>query len=229
MSIHTITSITNRPKVSFIMAILRKNRLSTASSTDQPTTPPRGPRLALQALFTSSPTSFAAIQPKLSPNSLASFISSATSTTNAASGSSNRFNPKLIFSQIVAIQSIHYLVLSFLFQISYVLTGSTITIDRIFTTKYLNLWSTEGWIDNSAVLLSSIVGAFLLALIVEKSKKCLDFSITLFSVHLIFCIIYDGFPASWDWWIINILGLIVMVLLGEYLCSRVELREIPLL
>ena len=70
----------------------------------------------------------------------------------------NRFNPKLIFSQIVAIQSIHYLVLSFLFQINYVLFGTHITIDRVFTGRYLDLWTREVWIDNGAVLLSSVVG-----------------------------------------------------------------------
>ena len=142
---------------------------------------------------------------------------------------SNRFNPKLIFAQIVALQSIHYLVLSFLFQISHFLTGASITIDRIFTANYLQLWTREGWIDNTAILISSGVGAVLLALIVEKSKKCLDFSITLFFIHFGICTMYGGFPASWDWWVIHVLGLIVMVLLGEYFCSRVELRDIPLL
>ena len=73
------------------------------------------------------------------------------------------------------------------------------------------------------------IRAILLAKIVEKSKKCLDFSVTLFTLHFLLCSIYDGFPSSWDWWILNILGLIIMVLLGEYLCSRVELMEIPLL
>ena len=64
---------------------------------------------------------------------------------------------------------------------------------------------------------------------VEKAKKCLDFSVTLFLLHLIFCSMYGGFPASWDWWIVHVMGLILMVLMGEYLCARVELREIPLL
>lgn len=86
-----------------------------------------------------------------------------------------------------------------------------------------------GWIDNSAVLLSSITGAALLALIVEKSKKCLDFSVTLFLIHLVTCSFYDGIPSTWDWWIVHVLGMIIMVVLGEFLCSRRELTEIPLL
>jgi hypothetical protein len=69
----------------------------------------------------------------------------------------------------------------------------------------------------------------LMAVIVEKSKKCLDFSVTLFIIHFIFCVMYNGFPATWDWYIVHVLGTIMMILLGEYICSRRELDEIPLL
>lgn len=76
------------------------------------------------------------------------------------------------------------------------------------------------WLGNRAVLL---------AIIVEKSKKCLDFSVTLFLIHLLSCYWYDGLPTTLDWWIVHVLGTIVMILLGEYLCSLKELRDIPLL
>ena len=88
-------------------------------------------------------------------------------------------------------------------------------------------------------LLTSLIGLFayetipdsavLLAIIVEKSKKCLDFAFTLFVIHLGFCTAYDGMPRTWDWWIVNILGTIVMILLGEYVCSLREMSDIPLL
>ena len=71
--------------------------------------------------------------------------------------------------------------------------------------------------------------AVLLAIIVEKSKKCLDFSVTLFLIHLVSCIFYAGIPMKLDWWIVHVLGTIVMILLGEYLCSLKELSDIPLL
>jgi hypothetical protein len=72
--------------------------------------------------------------------------------------------------------------------------------------------------------------ALLLAIIVEKAKKCLDFSVTLFIIHLMVCMTYNAeFPASWDWWIIHIMGTIMMILFGEFFCSRRELMDIPLL
>jgi hypothetical protein len=94
----------------------------------------------------------------------------------------------------------------------------------------LRLFHASGWPDSLAVFLSyTVVGSFLMAIIVEKSKKCLDFSFTLFVVHLAIVCFYDGFPSTWDWWIVHIGSMISMVLLGEYLCAKREMEDIPLL
>ena len=84
--------------------------------------------------------------------------------------------------------------------------------------------------DSSLIYCSPpFISSILLAIIVEKSKKCLDFSVTLFLIHIVTCSIYGGFPSTWDWWIIHTMGMILMVVLGEYLCSKKELSDIPLL
>ena len=159
------------------------------------------------------------LSPQLSP----------TATNNTHNSNAQTFNPRLILSQIISLQSFHYVILGIIFQINHVLFGTSITIDRIFTSKHLDIWSATGWIDNSAILFSSLIGSLLLAIIVEKSKKCLDFSVTLFLIHIVLSSIYGGFPSTWDWWIIHILGMIMMVLFGEYACSKRELSDIPLL
>jgi hypothetical protein len=43
------------------------------------------------------------------------------------------------------------------------------------------------------------------------------------------CTVYGGIPSTWDWWIVHVLGVIIMILLGEFFCSRRELSDIPLL
>ncbi|CAJ1955864.1 unnamed protein product [Cylindrotheca closterium] len=144
-------------------------------------------------------------------------------------GSGLGFNPRLIFSQICALQCYHYLLLGLLLELNKIFYGTSITIERIFTDNYVKVFAWRGWSDISAILLSSLMGSVLLAIIVEKSKKCLDFSVTLFLIHVVLCTIYDGMPATWDWWVVHILGLIIMTLFGEYLCARKELDEIPLL
>jgi len=157
----------------------------------------------------------------------------ATKSNPAANGTSIQspqgFSPRLIFSQIIALQSLHYLCLSILIEINHWIFGTSITVDRIFTTRFIQLWSMDGWKDNGAILLSHAFGSFLLLWIVEKSRKCLDFASTLFLIHFLMSCMYDGFPSSLDWWVIHFLGTIIMTLLGEYLCSRRELEDIPLL
>jgi Integral membrane protein S linking to the trans Golgi network len=68
------------------------------------------------------------------------------------------FNPKLIFSQIVALQCFHYLVLGIIFQFDHFFFSTSITIDRIFTDHFLTVWTWVGWIDSSAILLSYLFG-----------------------------------------------------------------------
>lgn len=72
--------------------------------------------------------------------------------------SMRNFNPRLIASQIVALQCFHYLFLGVFFQFNWLLYGQSVTIDRMFTDDYLRIWST-GWQDAIAVFLSyAVVG-----------------------------------------------------------------------
>jgi len=71
------------------------------------------------------------------------------------------FHPRLIATQIVALQSFHYFVLAFCLQINSLLFGdstSNVTVDRIFTDDYLRMWRREGMPDVLAVLTASFVG-----------------------------------------------------------------------
>ncbi|KAM3699836.1 hypothetical protein ACB098_05G054500 [Castanea mollissima] len=64
--------------------------------------------------------------------------------------------------------------------------------------------------------------------LIKRAKKCLDFSAIVYIIHLFICIIYGGWPSSITWWVLNGTGVAVMALLGEYLCIRRELLEIPI-
>jgi hypothetical protein len=64
--------------------------------------------------------------------------------------------------------------------------------------------------------------------LIERAKKCLDFAATLYIIHLFLCLIYGGWPSSVTWWVSNGVGLAAMALLGEWLCIRRELRDIPI-
>ena len=68
----------------------------------------------------------------------------------------------------------------------------------------------------------------MLLLLVGRSKQCFDFAATLHLFHLIVCVVYAGWPRTVLWWALNITSLILMAVLGEYLCMRRELMPITL-
>ena len=70
--------------------------------------------------------------------------------------------------------------------------------------------------------------AYLLSNVVEKSKRCVDFTFTLFLVHIVACTMYLQFPLVWEWWVTQVVASVVMASMGEYICARTELLDIPL-
>mmetsp|Transcript_2244 Transcript_2244/g.6803 ORF Transcript_2244/g.6803 Transcript_2244/m.6803 type:complete len:173 (-) Transcript_2244:324-842(-) len=141
------------------------------------------------------------------------------------------FDPVLIVAQIVCLQCALYLDLGLWLSILTALTGNALTrvsLSSLFSYSAIRLSFAGGWIPLVAYILNAVVGAVVLALIVERAKKCLDFTTTFHFVHLLCCWWHGGFPSSWEWWGINLGSLCIMALLGEYLCMKRELQDIPL-
>jgi hypothetical protein len=141
------------------------------------------------------------------------------------------FDPKLVSGQIVAVQSLGYVGLGMWLLLLNGLAGrpaSAVGLGQFFSHRALRLSHPGSWATISAFLLNALAGGAFLCLIVERAKKCLDFAATFHILHLCGCVLYDGFPDSWVWWIVNVLCLAVTAVLGEYLCMRREMREIPL-
>lgn len=66
--------------------------------------------------------------------------------------------------------------------------------------------------------------------IVRRTKLCLDFAFTTHFVHFFFCWIFSGhLPQTLSWWIINIIGIAIMTVVGEFLCMKTEMKAIPLM
>jgi hypothetical protein len=97
-----------------------------------------------------------------------------------------------------------------------------------WSATYMSVHTTNGWLVITSNLLTALVGALYLVWIVERAKKCLDFASTVYFWHFVATCIYSGFPARLEWWVVNGCSLAIMALLGEYLCVRRELMDIPL-
>jgi len=77
------------------------------------------------------------------------------------------------------------------------------------------------------MLVNDSPSGFYLSGIVQRAKKCLDFTVTTFGVHFLLSAVIRGFPLSVDWWAAMVVCFIAMGGLGEWLCMRHEMREIP--
>ncbi|XP_058111374.1 uncharacterized protein LOC131254669 [Magnolia sinica] len=137
------------------------------------------------------------------------------------------WDPWLIVGQIVCLQCLYYLTLGVFLSILVGFRVSRMSLIYFFDYSTLTASTITGWCAIASFILSALAGASYMLHLVERAKKCLDFSATLYIIHLFICIIYGGWPSSITWWIVNGTGLAVMALLGEWLCIRRELRDIP--
>uniref|UniRef100_A0A0V0GAI9 Protein SYS1 homolog n=2 Tax=Triatominae TaxID=70999 RepID=A0A0V0GAI9_TRIDM len=139
------------------------------------------------------------------------------------------WDPILIISQIIAVQSIFYLTLGvWLITLDFIV-GASRSLDHIFKYQEIHGRDGIGKLIIISYLLNSLTGAVSLWCLVQRTKLCLDFSATAHFFHLVLCWIYNGyFPTTISWWLLNIISAGIMCICGELLCMRTELKAIPL-
>jgi len=80
----------------------------------------------------------------------------------------------------------------------------------------------------TAFLFNSLATAAFIKIIVQRAKKCLDFSITAYFLHLVATSCFSGFPTQISWWLCMGIDLAITAFLSEWWCLQEELKEIPL-
>eukprot|EP00842_Homolaphlyctis_polyrhiza_P003811 jgi/Hompol1/4430/HPOL_007104-RA len=139
------------------------------------------------------------------------------------------FDPILLISQIVAVQCSYYLCLSAIVLAFELLTGAPVTLRHLLNAAEMDASTVFGWSLALAFLLASTVTCYLILIIVERSRLCLDFACTLHGFHWIFVSLYMGrVPRSLFWWIVMLASTVVVWLGSEQLCIRKELEPIEL-
>lgn len=107
------------------------------------------------------------------------------------------------------------------------LLGSDLSLTAVLDASALTLRHRLGWPPLVAYLLVAPVMSVVMLFVVFRARKCLDFGATLYGYHLLFCWLYAGFPRNWEWWVVNLVSMTVMIVLAEQLCQRKELQDIP--
>ena len=89
------------------------------------------------------------------------------------------------------LQGFFYLTMGTLWGLNHILFSSPVSLDRFFTSQYIDFVTISGWIETFSTLICAVAGAYLLSLIVERSKKCVDFTFTLYFLHTVMCMFYQ--------------------------------------
>jgi len=124
-------------------------------------------------------------------------------------------------------QAVYYISLGAWIIILDLILHSDLTLGQIYNFESFQL--KNGITVLCAYILNAITGALGLWYIIKRTKQCLDFTLTVYLIHFTVCCLYNGrIPSSISWWLSNIVVIVIMTVLGEFLCMRTEMKEIPL-
>ncbi|EPQ11409.1 Protein SYS1 like protein [Myotis brandtii] len=139
------------------------------------------------------------------------------------------WDPVLIVSQIVLMQNVYYGSLGlWLALVDWLLRGSP-SLDQMFNAEILGFSTPSGRLSMMSFILNALTCALGLLYFIRRGKQCLDFTVTVHFFHLLGCWFYSSrFPSALTWWLVQAVCIALMAVIGEYLCMRTELKEIPL-
>uniref|UniRef100_A0A0K0FGB4 Protein SYS1 homolog (inferred by orthology to a human protein) n=1 Tax=Strongyloides venezuelensis TaxID=75913 RepID=A0A0K0FGB4_STRVS len=136
---------------------------------------------------------------------------------------SAKFDPLLIFFQIIALQSVFYASQSLLTALySYFPDAYPESIGSILSVQ---IRRDIAIIELLGILLTSFSTLFLIV----RTKSILDSMITLHFIHFIIVLFYNSsFPTQFSWWVLQVCSTALGTLTGEWLCMKEETKEIKL-
>jgi len=138
------------------------------------------------------------------------------------------WDPLLLISQIVAVQTSYYLFLCLWFLGLQTLVDRSVSFNQIFDYKELDFSSGGGKIYTTAYVLNTLSCTLCSWFIVQRAKLCLDFTVTAHVFHILLTSAFGGLPRSIAWWLLNGACLLLIAISSEYLCMRYELKDIKL-
>jgi len=154
--------------------------------------------------------------------------------TGGTSATSGRFrsyvwDPTLIIMQMLAMQFVYYTTLGLLSSLILSFGSYPPSLSHLFDAGVVDYYGAENRLLMIAFVLNSLFGAVALWYIIQRAKQCLDFTCTLHGFHFLICWVFSGqFPTRIAWWLVQLVCIVLMVVIGEYLCFKSDMKDIPL-
>ena len=139
------------------------------------------------------------------------------------------FNPKLILLQMAIVQSVFYL--SFVVGTVFVqiLLGFPISLAQFFDYRCFTFGTSAGWVLIVCYWVEVVcVLSYAVFKTIERTRKCLDFVVSVGGFHFLFSSIFCGIPASFAWWFVVVIGTVACTVAAERLCMREAQKDIQL-
>ncbi|CAF1674396.1 unnamed protein product [Adineta ricciae] len=140
-----------------------------------------------------------------------------------------KWDPLLIISQIISIQTLYYLGLGFWVLLITVVVDRSPSLDYMFSYE---IFKTSNWnnrLFSSVFFLNALTSGLAIVYIVGRYKQCLDFSVTIHVYHFLACWVYNSqSPHHFSWYVTQFFCIVIMTILSEHLSKKYELRNIPL-
>lgn len=125
--------------------------------------------------------------------------------------------------EIVTLQLCYYFTLTLLIIAVDDLMGHRMHIGQLFDPRAFELSHKYGYTNLIVHVLNIPFVVAAEAFIVEKANKCLDFTVTIFILHVIaVCCWFGHFPLNFRFYLINGIIIVVTVLAAECFCMRLE-------
>eukprot|EP01134_Creolimax_fragrantissima_P008073 CFRG8073T1 len=105
--------------------------------------------------------------------------------------------------------------------------GVPVHLNWVFSSKSVSS-DGLGWFGTGVYFMNACVSSVWILLVVARTKLCLDFCVTLYVYHFMFCFFYSGWPTLW-WWACTFGCCTVTTMASEALCVKKEMKEIPVI
>ena len=131
----------------------------------------------------------------------------------------------MIWMQIIIMQSVFYLTLSWLVYVLSSISGWYTHSGHIFSKEAFSI-SHGSKITWLAYIIMTPIMTIITVFVVERSIKVLDYILTLFFYHFLLCWLLYGFPNSLSWYVGNLIIFTSLILASEQAWLKQELQEI---
>ena len=142
-------------------------------------------------------------------------------------GSSN-FEPRFILAQILSLTACYYSGQSALVLMFNTVFGFEKDLGQIFSYTAYDLSDSYSCLTVLSHIINIPLFIIAIVYIIERANKCLDFASTVYFLNLCVVCLYGGFPWCFIWWILHISSLVGVVLISEFICMKIEQKEITI-